>query len=137
MTNGNKKWLYFSLGVLTSILGWIIYTLYHIFGKPVLPTEGNDSNVEPTYSLSEIQKKFFPNKTIGELFWNRVADKIIANRKPALIRLAEAKIVVDKLTSTYTIPDPNSLDDLDNTQPIKIDLEPSAKDLEDWAEYIE
>jgi len=98
----NKRlFIGFIIGVLSAILSWIAYTLYHIFGKPVLPTVKDNLTVDEDADYETAFKKY-----------------------------SEAVMSLD----------PHSLDDLidasKDTQPVKIELEPSAKDLEDWAEYI-
>jgi len=100
MNNKKTIFIYIS-GTLTAILGWCAYTLYHIFGKPVMPTVKDNLTVDED-----------------------------AEYQAALKKYSEAVMSLD----------PHSLDDLidasKDTQPIKIDLEPSAKDLDDWAEYV-
>jgi len=130
MTNGNKKWLYFSLGALTVILGWVAYTLYHIFGKPVLPTVKLSLTVDEDAEYEAALKQYseavmsLEKQNFNKVYWEDLK-KTLYSSKNSFER-----------PGRITYPDSNSLFDLDDTQPIKIDLEPSAKDLEDWAEYI-
>jgi len=170
MTNINRKWLYFSLGILTAILGWCAYTLYYIFGKPVLPTVKDNLTVDEDaeheaalkqyseavmsldpHSLDDLddtqlaktggmnkrkqsEHKFYyflptdgwvPDREVGrDEFFNELSES-----EAEIVRALERKR-----------PAPSSLDDLDkskdDTQPIKIEQEISAEDLEKWAEYI-
>jgi len=109
MTNENKKWLYFCLGILTAILGWVTYTLYHIFGKPVLPTVKDNLTVDEDAEYEAALKKY-----------------------PEAVMSLEKK--QQKLTS-FSLDDPFEISD--DTQPIKIEQEITAKDLDDWAEESE
>jgi len=137
MTN-DKKLGYFSLGVLTAILGWVAYTLYHIFGKPVMPIEPEKQDFSKT-DWEGLAKTLYNE---SELTSAEIAI-IPATHKEAKEILADAGWDTSGLKNKWGQEslDPHSLDDLidtsKDTQPIKIDLEPSAKDLEDWAEYIE
>jgi len=187
MTNINKNWLYFCLGILTAILGWIIYTLYHIFGKPVLPVEPEKHILEVSFSddipniwsEDEAQKSAVwyhdhPNsltdpkidedteyeaalkkyseagmslkkRGFNKVDWEGLA-KTLYSSKNSLDPDSLDNLRLDDLgpkddcfewTGRIIYPDLNSLSDLDDTQPIKIDLEPTAKDLEKWAEESE
>jgi len=94
MTNINKKWLYFSLGVLTSILGWIIYTLYHIFGKPVLPTVKDNLTVDKDAEYQAALKKY--SEAGMSLDPHSLDDLIDVNKDTPPIRI-EQEITVKNL----------------------------------------
>jgi len=97
----------FIAGVIAGIFG---KAFYQLFGRPVLPCvecpicggKGcvDPEKVEPTYSLADIQRKFFPNHTLNEL-----------------VQRNEFETCEDYWNS---IPKPKEYDTLDDTQPIHV-----------------
>ena len=129
MTNGKKKVSYFCLGTLTAILAWLVYTLYYIFSKPVLPTNVVDEDAEYQACLKKYaeavmsleRKQQIPDPPPDE--WWSGDEAQMAN-----VRYHDH---------------PHSLDD---TQPIRIGvtetimpevIEVSENDLRKWAEESE
>jgi len=135
MTNGNRKWLYFSLGILTAILGWIVYTLYHIFGKPVLPTVKDNLTVDEDAECEAALKKY--SEAVMSLDPHSL-DDLDKTQPIRLYPNGNRKAVswIEVMEINYPDVWEKFRATLDDTQPIKIEQEPSAKDLEDWAEYI-
>jgi len=117
MTNINKKWLYFSLGVLTSILGWCAYTLYHIFGKPVLPTEPEKQDFSKVY-WEDLKKTLYNESAIskGSELTNAEIAMIPATHKEAKEILADAGWDISRLKNKWGQQslDPHSLSDWRN-----------------------
>ena len=132
-----RLWIFLA-GVLAGVAG---VTLYYIYGKPVLPSE-------ETYSMSDVQKKFFPNKSLHELLeipsedsskWHRVCvgfrdgEPIYMGAPPydAILHKKDEYPPVPyygsadppgtiRSNNTSTIPAPDSLDGMGITQEIEI-----------------
>jgi len=103
MINLNKNLSYFCLGILTAILGWCAYTLYHIFGKPVLPIEPKKQNFSEV-DWEDLKKTMYSSK-------NSLDPDSLDN-----LRLDDLGPKDDcfEWTGRITYPDSNSLSDLDD-----------------------
>jgi len=104
------KVVIFIAGFLTGIAA---VAFYQIFGKPVLPKKLNSKEVPKLTGGWRNARGAIPWSEDGES-----TDNILR-------RLREGVLLK---------PHANSLSDLDETQPIKIEQEITAKDLEKWAE---
>jgi len=155
----NKRlFIGFVIGVLSAMFGWCAYTLYQIFSKPVLPTPpcGSKEDIDKWFTHKVQHNKdgtfSYVPRSLTEPMRDEDAEYFEAGMsldphslddldKTQPIRLypngnRKAVSWIEVMEINYPDVWEKFRATLDDTQPIKVDLEPSAKDLEDWAEYV-
>ena len=122
MTNGNKKFGYFCLGVLTGIVG---VAIYQIFGKPVLPTNSHQTT-DKQPKEGEVDKRDEWTEYVKSLSAPRSLDDVV--HIPLIDHLSDHLHTIEPTepekakweSRGSALGDANSLSDLDDTKPIKL-----------------